>query len=306
MALASVSSSRLTVIDWAGVAPEKMAAAYSREVERWAMRLGWDTTAGWLEIERGRVLGTVQGWVAMGDDGRIAGWCYYLSHRGTLQIGGFIADSDVVAQALLARIPTPTPETPGVTFFAFADAPGLPPALRARGLTVERFWYLTRDLQRGVPSTMASARSWGDGDVVGGAELLRRSYAAVDPARPFCPAGTIEEWTEYVQQLTCGIGCGVLLPECSLVVPSGPGRLAAMAIVTRLSEETAHLAQLAVDPVFRRRGLAQQLVESCASLAGRRGYDRFTLLVGGRNAVARGFYESIGFTATASFLAAGK
>jgi ribosomal protein S18 acetylase RimI-like enzyme len=192
-----------------------------------------------------------------------------------------------------------------VTLFAFADAPNLAAALRLRGLTVDRYWYLGRELQRVAPPRLPDVRRWRVDDVQATAELLGRAYDGRDESRPFAPRGMAEEWTDYVKQLTAGTGCGRLINDVSVCVPGGPNRLLAVALVTRIAETTGHLVQLAVDPQMRGRHLGKQLLEIVCSAANQAGCTRMTLFVGGRNSRARSLYESSRFENMASFIAAG-
>jgi ribosomal protein S18 acetylase RimI-like enzyme len=78
-----------------------------------------------------------------------------------------------------------------------------------------------------------------------------------------------------------------------------------LAIVTRVAESTAHLAQLVVDPQFQGRRLGAQLMELASAAAARAGCRRMTLIVGGSNRRARSIYEAARFHAMGSFVAAG-
>jgi len=197
-------------------------------------------------------------------------------------------------------------EVEAVTVFAFCDVEGLAVALRQRGLNVGRYWYLSRDLPlRGGGATTSETRGWRLEDASATADLLMQVYGASDGSRPFVPTGTRSEWEQYVGQLITTAGCGTLLPEASWCVPAGPGRLAAVALVSRIAPSTGHLVQLAVDSRFRRRGYASSLLAGVCAAAARAGCRRMTLFVEGRNAAARALYESVGFEATASFVAAG-
>jgi ribosomal-protein-alanine N-acetyltransferase len=62
-----------------------------------------------------------------------------------------------------------------------------------------------------------------------------------------------------------------------------------------LVEDEAHLGNLAVDPGYRRRGIAQRLLEDLVAAARRRGGRRVTLEVRASNAEARKFYAGNGF-----------
>src|SRR5262245_51589864 len=299
--------SRLTPIDWRTLPAERVTPLYTSETERWGSVLEWDTATDWDEVEKGRRLGTVAGVVVINETGAFAGWCYYLIHKRALQIGSFIASSEAVAQVMLDAVlqDEVRASVDTVTLFAFADAPNLAASLRLRGLTVDRYWYLGRELQRVAPPRLPDVRKWRVDDVQATADLLARAYDRRDESRPFAPRGTAEEWGDYVQQLTIGNGCGRLMADVSVCVPGGPNRLLAVALVTRIAEGTSQLVQLAVDPQMRGRHLGTQLLEIACSSAHQAGCTRMTLFVGGKNSRARSLYESHRFENMASFIAAG-
>jgi ribosomal protein S18 acetylase RimI-like enzyme len=298
---------RLTPIDWRTLPAERVMPLYTTEIERWGSALEWDTAKDWDEVEKGRRLGTVAGVVVTNETGATVGWCYYIVHKRSLQIGSFIAASDAAAQTMLDSVLRDEirASVDTVTLFAFADAPNLAAALRLRGLTVDRYWYLGRELQRTAPPRLPDVRKWRVDDVQATAELLARSYEGRDESRPFAPRGLPEEWLDYVQQLTTGTGCGRLMQDVCVCVPGGPNRLLAVALVTRIGEGTGHLVQLAVDPQMRGRHLGTHLLEIACSSANQAGRLRMTLFVGGKNSRARSLYESHRFENMASFLAAG-
>ena len=137
------------------------------------------------------------------------------------------------------------------------------------------------------------------------ADLLSVAYGGPDEARPFAPRGTADEWQEYVGQLTGATGCGALIPDACVCIPGGPNRVTAVALVTRIAETTAHIAQLAVDPQVQGRHLGAQLLDLACASAEVAGCRRVTLFVGGRNSRARRMYETARFEPMASFLAGG-
>jgi ribosomal protein S18 acetylase RimI-like enzyme len=123
--------------------------------------------------------------------------------------------------------------------------------------------------------------------------------------RAFAPSGSAEEWRDYVQSLMTGPGCGWFRPELSFAVPSGePGVLAGAVFVTDVGLETAHVAQVVVDPVARGRGQATALVHTALEAAADRGYARMTLLVSAANAAAAAVYARLGFRDRAAFVVA--
>lgn len=298
---------RLKAVDWRTLPGDRMAAVYRTEAERWSSALEWDTAKDWVELERARLLGTATGVAVIDDADVVHGWSYYLVHHRTLQIGAFVSDSEPAAQLMLQRVLAPDvlQAVDAVTFFAFADAQGLAAALRSLGLSVDRYWYLGRDLQRAAPTPLAGMRLWREDDLLATAELFGRAYDRADEARPFAPHGTAAEWTEYAAQLTRGAGCGSLLSQACLCLPGGPNRLQGVALVTRIAQSTAHLAQLVVDPQMQGRRIGIQLLEFACAAATQAGCRRLTLLVGGRNSRARSLYEGSRFEVMGSFLAAG-
>src|SRR5262245_65064632 len=194
--------SRLTPIDWRTLPAERVTPLYTAETERWSSALEWDTATDWDEVEKGRRLGTVAGVVVINETGAIAGWCYYLIHKRALQIGSFIASSDAVAQVMLDAVlqDDVRASVDTVTLFAFADAPNLAASLRLRGLTVDRYWYLGRDLQRVAPPRLPDVRKWRVDDLQPTAGLLARTYARLAESIPLVPPGLAYEWPRHSEQ----------------------------------------------------------------------------------------------------------
>jgi ribosomal protein S18 acetylase RimI-like enzyme len=292
--------------DWRDVSPGRMAPLYAAEVARWASLLEWDAAASFEQVELGRRLGHVRGVLAVAG-GSVAGWSFYLADEQRLQVGGFVASSEACSEAMLSAIfgSEPASTAAATTFFAYSDAPGLAAALRRRGQTVDRYFYLARDLAVAVRYPLRDARRWNAADTPAAAELMQRAYKEPDAARPFAQGGGRPDWIEYVTQLTTASGCGDLVEEACVSLPLGPDRLAGLALVSRIAPSTAHLVQLATDPSVRRRGLGSALLLAACSGAHRCGFRRMTIMVSGKNAIARRLYEGAGFEVATSVIAAG-
>lgn len=300
---------RLTCHDWRDVAESFVTPLYQAEIDRWALELEWDAAKDWQVVERGRQLRTVPGLIVTDERGDVIGWTYFVAYDRLLQIGGFTSASETCTSLMLDAVLN-TPEAAAaeaVTFFAFTSAPDIVGTLRRRGLVVSRYWYLSRAAARHPPQgPPRDARPWRMEDVGATAELLARAYGPSDGSRPFVPRGTQREWDAYVAQIVRARGCGELMPDASWCVPAGPGRLAAVALSSRIGPSTGHLVQLAVDPQFRGRGIGATLVEAACESSARAGCRRMTLLVEGLNRGARALYESLRFESAASFVAAGR
>ena len=140
------------------------------------------------------------------------------------------------------------------------------------------------------------------------AALCDAAYRQQPGIRAFAPGGTSAEWQQYIETIVAGTGCGWFLPESSVVVVDPAdgrrdGRLAGGIMLTDLGTGVAHIAQLAVHPAARGRGLARRLVATALAEASRF-YERASLLVASSNAPAVRLYESLGFVDHASFVVA--
>jgi ribosomal protein S18 acetylase RimI-like enzyme len=189
--------------------------------------------------------------------------------------------------------------------------------LKQSGFAVERYRYLQAGLKACATSGDSVApdaddvaqafrpATWHSDDHHAVAALLASAYPPYDPARPFARGGQPHEFVDYVRQIVATGGCGTFLPHASLVVPGvSPDCAGAAVLVTSLSYDTVHLAQVVVSPDARGRGLARRLIADSLAAASDAGYTRATLLVGERNLAARHVYDQLGFEEVAAFVSA--
>jgi ribosomal protein S18 acetylase RimI-like enzyme len=326
----------VNVRDWRTLSSAGIAPLYQSELARWEDVLHWDTRANWRLVEAARAAGTLPGVVACDASGAVRGWAFYLRHHQALQIGALVCASPAATRAVLGAI-LDSPEAgaaSSVTFFTFADAPGLDAALQQDGFSTRRYRYLDRPLTAGItnsragpfgparesgstgpglhtevsgagPAAVGDTRSWQPADLVPVAELLSRAYAGPDRARPFVPQGRPGDWIEYVGQLVMTRGCGVFLPGASLIDESSPG-VDAVVLATCLGPGTAHLAQVAVDPAAQRSGRGRLIVAAALANLRAADYVRATLLVAAANGAANRLYGELGFVEAATFIAASR
>jgi ribosomal protein S18 acetylase RimI-like enzyme len=302
------------VRDWRSLAPGALAPWYAEECRDWQLRYSWDTARHWIIVEAARLAGSLPG-VVVSEQDRAAGWCFYLPHRGTLQIGALRAVSEVATRALVDAV-LRSPEAgsaDAVMAFLPALAPGLPGVLADAAFDLQPFQYLCRALgPEPCPAAgpMVGFSSCGCGKplerLADVARLLARAYPGADAARPFAPGGGADEWDEYVERLAGGVGCGTWLPGCTVLVrqDGDAARLAGAILATDLGTGTAHLAQVAVDPACQGRGLGRSLVEAALARLAAAGYARVTLLVSAHNARAVGLYGRLGFRDAGTFVSA--
>ncbi len=283
--------------DWRLATPSEVAPLLEREAARWALDLGWDITAGVRAAEDGRRSGRVPGFLARAADGSSAGFTFFSVDRGTLSLGMLAGDRADVVRTLLDL----TLEAPEAAFarryqgFLYPRSPVVAVALARRRFVLAGQRFLARHVS---PPSGADApgRPWDDEDVPNVVRLLARAYAGTPAAAAFAPEGRLDEWAAYLGQVTRASACGTFLPDASIVVAGErPDRPAAAIAVTRTSPRVWHVAQVAVDPTARRRGLARRLVQAVCDGAAATGAGEVTLVVDERNEAARALYASMGF-----------
>jgi ribosomal protein S18 acetylase RimI-like enzyme len=302
----------ITCEDWRNASPETLEPLYRFERARWMSRLHWDNDDTQHLLEQARAAGHAPGLLARDEAGRAVGWAYYLLHHRMLQIGGLTARGGEATRALLDNIlRSPEAEMANeLLCFAFPSSSALDSALTRRRFSVRKYLYLCRPL---VGSSAAEASTplrsglriahWKESDALDTVRLMSRAYAGVASARCFAPRGLLEEWASYLAQLIKMPACGRFLPSASLSasLPGDPTPCGIL-LATTLQLQTAHIAQVAVDPGLRRRGLARDLIETSCALAAAQGYQRMTLLVAEDNAPARTLYEAAGFARLSHFV----
>ncbi|MGI8671494.1 MAG: GNAT family N-acetyltransferase [Luteitalea sp.] len=292
--------------DWRNLPSTAMTPVYEAERLRWAHSLQWDLAPTLRTLERARANGTLPGLVVRGPGQSVVGWSYFLVQHGVLQVGALHARTADGVRLLLDAI-FKTPEASlahEALLFVYPDSPACESALQRRRFAVTRYWYMRRMIDRScVAATDPRLQPMRDLDGPDVVRLLSRAYAGVPAARCFAPHGRIDEWAQYLSQLTHGTALGRLVAEASLVAPGDqPGRLHGAAVVTDLSASTLHLAQLAVDPGARRGGLGARMLDAMLAFGLTRQRSVATLLVSEDNLPARALYDARGFVPTGYFL----
>lgn len=302
----------MIVRDWRNVPAEVLRPMFDRERRHWLSALRWDPDRDHAQIELARTTWGLPGLVAVDASDSVHGLAFFLEAGGRLEIGGIIADTPDVTGALLDGVidHAVLSRTAGVFCFSYAKAAGLAQQLTRRGFHVDPFIYYERILA-GMPDAVYTGadgtplpvtRPWQMDDIDATAALLQRAFEPQEGAY-FAPGHTVEAWQHYVRNLVQFGACGVLNADASRCAPLGNG-LGAVTLVTTISDATAHIVQVAVDPACRGWRLARRLVgESCLA-AREQGKTSVTLMVAARNGRARDLYAELGFAERATFVAA--
>jgi ribosomal protein S18 acetylase RimI-like enzyme len=224
---------------------------------------------------------------------------FFMQEGGRNQIGGVSAASEAATRALLGQLMQTTGDP--VSCFIWDEAPGLTECLSAHGFHVSPFHYLTRPLQAALPAK-GPYRSWRESDAQQASHLLFAAYD-FESSRAFVPRHAVESWREYVEHLMRFSGCGVFNPSLSRVLEL-QGQLRALVTSTMLSADTIHLAQVAVHPANRRRGIAESIVSEVLAAAASNGMRQASLLVSADNTAALTLYRALGFVERSRFVSA--
>jgi len=299
----------MIVRDWRNLDPAVMRDLYGREEREWSRALSWETAGNSESIEYARTTWGLPGIVVGEAQGPIRGWAFWLVEDGLVKVGGFAAEHAAATAALLDAVldRAGAAAVDGLSLFVYDRAPGLRRALYAAGFDIEPFLYLSRSITQppaAVPANhrdVDTLRGWLPEDEAAAALLLAESYG--DAGSHFAPHNRPEQWTRYVRNLVVHTGVGALMPEATRVLRAGD-RMAALVVMTRIAPATAHVAQVAVHPVWRGRKLATALVGAACTRAAEQGCTQATLLVAAGNRPARTVYARMGFDVRATFVAA--
>ena len=296
----------MTILDWRGIPPERLAPVYTRERQRWLSTLGWETAESFAHVELARTTWGLPGFVALDQRGHVAGSIYYMHIDRRFEVGGVTAETPEATCGLLNAVldAADLARVDEVCCFVFEGARSLGLELARRDFQLGTHLYLARPLDASRPRAAhaTGSRSWLPTDESGAAALLNHAY---EPAasRHFAPDNTPDQWRRYVRGLTTQAACGAPNPVATRVVHDG-GRMVGVAIVTTLGPGTAHVAQIAVDPSARRQGLGRRLLAESLGIATAQGHVTATLLASAANQPARALYAEFGFTERAAFISA--
>lgn len=295
----------MTLVDWRDV-PSAVVQTLLLADQRHALdTLHWDLSPSLEAVELARQRGDLAGLLLYDAKGRPVGWAFYQLANGFLQIGNLSAPTAGGLRTLLHHV-LASPEAQlahRVSCFLEARSRSLTSALTRLRFDIERHVYLEASLATRWPSpSRPDARPLELGDAPALVRLLAKGYAGERVAQTFAPNARIDEWAHYAGRLLNGPAAGTWRPDQSFAVSTPDGQLAAAVVTTEIARGIAHIAQVVVDPEFRRKGLARRLLLTAAAAAISQGAKCVTLMVGETNSRARALYDELGFAHRGAFI----
>jgi GNAT superfamily N-acetyltransferase len=135
-------------------------------------------------------------------------------------------------------------------------------------------------------------------------DLIHRSYEGHGDSHINDQYRTVQGSLRFLHNIVRFPGCGVFDAENSFVVQdTRGGQLEALALVSRVEPEVAHITQLCVSPRRRGFGLGRMLLRHVATQLALKNMEAVTLTVTEANTPALRLYESLGFSRRLSFCA---
>jgi ribosomal protein S18 acetylase RimI-like enzyme len=303
----------MTCEDWRDASPDELTPLFDAERLRWHRELSWDLEPALQVVRQARIAGHLPGVLVRDREGLPIGWAFYVLGQGVLQIGALVGTTAASLRLMLDRV-FRSPESQmaqELSCFLFPGSSSVRAALARQRFVLHPHDYMVVSLcpepdATGAepPRALQDVRSWSVAESPAAVRLMARAYAGDDTARCFSPHGRLDEWAHYLGQLLAGPGCGTFRPEASFVVPSDhtPSGLGGLVLTTFVAPDTAHIAQLVIDPSAQGRGMGGALLGHAMSRARLAGASRLTLIVGQSNQSARALYTRLGFSTTATFL----
>jgi ribosomal protein S18 acetylase RimI-like enzyme len=298
-----------TTHDWRDAPAAEIVPLLQKERRRWLDTLHWDLGRTLSLVESSRLRGEMPGLVLRDEDGSACGWAFYALAGRQLQVGAIHASTaSGVRQLLDAVISAPEAQlASSLSCFLYPDSKSVASALGRARFELQEHEYLEVNLTTlaGLDRAMYDATliPLHVEDGAAAVRLLATAYAGDPAGRAFAPNAALDEWANYLGRMFVTPSAGTWMPEASLVGGiDGAERLSGLVVTTEVARGVAHIAQIAVAPSQRRKGLGRRLLLGAAARAASLGATRLTLIVSRRQTAARALCTSLGFARRGTLL----
>jgi GNAT superfamily N-acetyltransferase len=301
----------------------------TEEASMWRERLRWDYTQS-IELLLGYLDSRIlPGFVAIDRaTGAPRGYCFSVYESGKAVVGDAFAigdDAAAIEVALLEHLLPMLQHTPGVDRVEsqlMLESEALQPAFEAYEFFAHRRLFMevelpdSRELLPGnslvrhaeeplpqLPPSLKLTR-WIAPHYQPAGDLIHRCYEGHGDSHINDQYRSVQGSLRFLHNIVRFPGCGVFDAENSFVVQDQrSGQLEAVALVSRVEPEVAHLTQLCVSPRRRGYGLGRMLLRHVATQLAAKHLQAITLTVTEANTPALQLYKNLGFRERLGFYA---
>ncbi len=299
------------------------------EARLWRLRLRWDYTQSiqlLLSYLDSRIL---PGFVAIErSTGLVHGYCFsvYETHKAVVGDVFAIGDNAQALELLLLNHLLPmlqhTPGVERVESQLLLESDALQEPFREHDFTAHRRLFMEANLPdlRELLPTNGLVRSpgepinplppslklvrWTPVHYQPAGDLIHRCYEQHGDSYINDQYRSVQGSLRFLHNIVRFPGCGVFDPENSFVVRDDRGgQLEAIALVSRVEPDVAHITQICVSPRRRGHGMGRMLLRHVATQLASKGFSAITLTVTEANTPALTLYRSLGFHERLSFYA---
>ena len=304
-------------------------ALLTEEARVWRERLRWNYTSSielLITYLDSRIL---PGFVAMErTTGLVRGYCFSVYEMQKAVVGDVFASGHDAAELevlLLNHLLPMLQHTPGVDRVEsqlLLNSERLQPPFAEHGFSAHRRLFLEADLpdtrelipenslvrrpDEAPPQLPANLRltRWVPPHYQPAGDLIHRCYTGHGDSHINDQYRTVQGSLRFLHNIVRFPGCGVFDAEHSWVVrDERSGQLEAVALVSRVEPDVAHITQLCVAPRRRGYGLGRTLLRHTATQLTAAGMRAITLTVTEANTPALKLYRSLGFRERLPFCA---
>jgi ribosomal protein S18 acetylase RimI-like enzyme len=305
----------MQVIDLRQIHSRALDLIFKEEARLWREDLHWDYRPS-IDLIRKFIDSRALGGYAASENGRLAGYGFYVveDHKGL--IGGLFASSEFAQQTVTERLLTEmlaalraTPRLQRIEAQLMPFGCDLDPAFLSKFFRLHARQFMLLRLpeakMRGEPlSAGLRLEPWSDRAFDSAARLIHLAYADHVDGQINDQYGSHSGALKFLRNIVLLPGCGQFLPEASFLVrPLNEAHPVAMALTSTVAERVGHTTQVCVMPGYHGHGIGRCLMEHSIEALRRRNYESLSLTVTSINKRAVELYEHLGFQTVKTFAA---
>ena len=305
----------MQVIDLRQIHSRALDLIFKEEARLWREDLHWDYRPS-IDLIRKFIDSRALGGYAASENGRLAGYGFYVveDHKGL--IGGLFASSEFAQQPVTERLLTEmlaalraTPRLQRIEAQLMPFGCDLDPAFLSKFFRLHARQFMLLRLpeakMRGEPlSAGLRLEPWSDRAFDSAARLIHLAYADHVDGQINDQYGSHSGALKFLRNIVLLPGCGQFLPEASFIVrPLNEAQPVAMALTSTVAERVGHTTQVCVMPGYHGHGIGRCLMEHSIEALRQRKYESLSLTVTSINKRAVELYEHLGFQTVKTFAA---